>query len=83
MYWHKKVTWEANVLFKNTDKQFLKLDISEQNSTIVTNLEKFLQIKFEDNLIDEHNKTTWVDKEAKKFYENKVTEFLQQKKYEM
>tara|TARA_R100000030_G_scaffold100524_1_gene93767 strand:+ start:591 stop:1247 length:657 start_codon:yes stop_codon:yes gene_type:complete len=83
LYWHKKVTWEANVLFKNTDKQFLKLDISEQNSTIVTNLEKFLQIKFEDNLIDEHNKTTWVDKEAKKFYENKVTEFLQQKKYEM
>ena len=33
--------------------------------------EKFLQIKFEDNLIDEHNKTTWIDKEVKKFYENK------------
>jgi len=83
LYWHKKVTWEAHVLFKNPLKQFLKLDISEQNSTIVTNLEKFLQIKFEDNLIDEHNKTTWVDKEVKKFYENKVTKFLQQKKYEI
>jgi hypothetical protein len=83
LYWHKKIKWEANVLFKKTSKQFLELDISKQNSTIVTMLENFLEIKFQDKLLIEQNKTTWIDEDDLKFYENKVIEFLQQKKYEI
>ena len=83
LYWHKKVKWEASVLFKIRSEQFLELDISKPNSTIVTILENFLQVKFEDKLMIEHNKTTWFDEEVLKFYENKVIEFLQQKKYEI
>lgn len=83
LYWHKKIKWEANALFKKTSKQFLELDISKQNSIIVTMLENFLEIKFQDKLLIEQNKTTWIDEDDLKFYENKVIEFLQQKKYEI
>ena len=83
LYWHKKINWEANVLFKETSKQFLELDISKQNSIIIKMLENFLEIKFKDKLLIEQNKTTWIDEESLKFYENKVIEFLQQKKYEI
>jgi hypothetical protein len=83
LYWHRKVEYYSNVLFSQTKSQFMCLDISHENSKIVSELEQFLKVSFTDKQLVEKNKTTWIDSDRVKFFENLVIRYLEQRKYEI
>ena len=83
LFYHQKLSWETNIIFSETARNFKILDISLPNNQLVDQLEDFLQVKFKDRLLIEKNRTTWIDDEVKNFYDELVIEYLSKKKYEI
>lgn len=83
LYWHEKVKFYAHTLFEQTNSQFTIIDISTPNEEIINKLQNFLKVKFKDGLLVNENKTTWIDADKIKFYEDLVIRYLEQRKYEI